>query len=118
MAMAVPMQALNDGAAVRARATRPRAVAQLLGGGELRQAQSSFDAADLAQMSDAELQRLAHMLRAQALRGVREANGPAHACEAVLRSRGAGTASARHGPALDLRPLAQWDEARPWWRFW
>lgn len=125
MAMAIPMQAMGEGAKgpmVRARTMRPRAAAQLYGGNHAGAEQLAIDNANLTQLPEAELRRLAKSLRAQALRGVREANGPAHACEAALRSRQSGNLDefprAGERPALDLRPLAEWDEARPWWRFW
>ncbi|MGB5860321.1 MAG: hypothetical protein WBH52_18000 [Pseudomonas aeruginosa] len=125
MAMAIPMQVMGEGAkepTVRARTTRTRTATQLHGGHYAGAAQLAIPTADLTQLTDAELQRLARSLRAQALRGVREANGPAHACEAALRSRRSGNLDATpqtgERAALDLRPLAEWDEARPWWRFW
>lgn len=95
---------------VRARGQLPQ------GSGDL--GQPLLDTADLTQLSDAELQRLAQSWRAQALRGVRKANGPAHAFEAVLRGRQAGGQLRAEDPTLDLRPVAQWDPPRPWWKFW
>lgn len=125
MAMAVPMQAMGEGAKgpmVRARALRPRATTQGHSGNHTGTEQLAIDTAELTRLPEAELRRLAKSLRAQALRGVREANGPAHACEAALRSRQSGNSDeiprTRERSALDLRPLAEWDEARPLWRFW
>ena len=72
---------------------------------------------DLQHLPEAELAELASTLRAQALRGVLEARGQAHLCEAELRRRrGAGPAhDANH---LDLRPLDARGARRPWWAFW
>lgn len=124
MAIPIPMPAVGEsgkGAVGRARLARPRP-AHAHGGDRNTAAQLAVSTAELAELTDTELQRLAAALRAQALRGVREANGPAHACEAALRNRRSGSSDAGPRtsvrPALDLRPLAEWDEARPWWRFW
>lgn len=72
---------------------------------------------DLQHMPEAELAQLASMLRAEALRGVREARGQAHLCEAELRRR-RGARPEHDNHTLDLRPLEVRGERPRWWAFW
>lgn len=72
---------------------------------------------DVRQLSDAELERLATQWRAEALRGVREARGQAHLCEAELRRR-RGSRPMHDNRALDLRPLDARGVRPRWWAFW
>jgi hypothetical protein len=73
--------------------------------------------AELQQMPDVELAQRARDLRADALRGAREARGQAHLCEAELRRRH-GAGQAHNHQNLDLRPLDARGERPPWWVFW
>ena len=72
---------------------------------------------DLQNLSDGELEGLAKSLRAEALRGVREARAPAHLYESELRRR-RGHAPPREPCALDLRPLEARTVRPHWWAFW
>lgn len=72
---------------------------------------------DLQHLSDGELEGLAKSLRAEALRGVREARAPAHLYESELRRR-RGSAPPRDAQALDLRPLEARTVRPHWWAFW
>lgn len=72
---------------------------------------------ELQDLSEAELERLAAALRADALRGVREARGQAHLCEAELRRR-RGAGPARDDQTLDLRSLEARQRQPRWWAFW
>lgn len=116
MAMEVSMQRTMESTTGRARAGRSMPPTSALSGDLRSVSRLEFDAADLGRLSDSELESLARSWRAKALRGAREANGPAHACEAMLRQR-KGSAWGT-GPELDLRPLADWEDARPWWQLW
>ena len=82
-------------------------------------AQSPPDARldDLQHLPEAELALLASTLRAEALRGVLQARGQAHLCEAELRRR-RGAAPAHDPNRLDLRPLDARGVRSPWWAFW
>jgi hypothetical protein len=75
------------------------------------------DMEDLQHLSDGELAGLAKALRAEALRGVREARAPAHLYESELRRRRGRTPPADAG-ALDLRPLDARTIRPHWWAFW
>lgn len=68
-------------------------------------------AAQLDDLDDAELKRLAVFWRAQALRGDREAHGIAHALEVAHRKRLRESQLARLPPEPAALP-------RPWWKFW
>ena len=72
---------------------------------------------DLQHLPESELAQLASTLRAEALRGVLEARGQAHLCEAELRRR-RGAGPAHDANRLDLRPLDARGARRPWWAFW
>ncbi|WP_395321870.1 hypothetical protein [Variovorax sp. UC74_104] len=65
---------------------------------------------ELAGLSDEELERLAVEWRTQALRGVKQAYGVAHALEVELRQR------IRASQARQLPPRT--DAPRRRWRFW
>ena len=73
---------------------------------------------DLQQLPETELKALAHNWRAEALRGVREARGVAHAYEAELRRRFGTGLDAGANTTIDLRPLADRADPEPWWKFW
>ena len=68
-------------------------------------------AAQLDNLDDAELKRLAVFWRAQAPRGDREAHGVAHALEVAYRKRLRGRQLAPVPPEPAAPP-------RPWWKFW
>ncbi|KQP23347.1 hypothetical protein [Pseudorhodoferax sp. Leaf267] len=72
---------------------------------------------ELLNLSEVELERLAASWRAEALRGVREARGQAHLCEAELRRR-RGAVPVRDHRTLDLRPLESRQSRPRWWAFW
>lgn len=67
--------------------------------------------AQLAQIDDEELVRLAVSWRAQASRGDREAFGIAHALEVECRQR-------LRSSQLQQLPSAPPPVPRPWWKFW
>lgn len=71
---------------------------------------------DPSELSDAELQVLAHHWRREALRGDRHARGRAHLYEVELRRRMGSVVSV--SDSLDSRPLALRSRPRPWWQFW
>lgn len=68
-------------------------------------------AAQLDDLDDAELKRLAVFWRAQALRGDRAAHGIAHALEVAYRRRRRESQLAQLPPDPSAPP-------RPWWKFW
>ena len=68
-------------------------------------------AAQLDELEDAELRRLAGFWRAQALRGDREAHGIAHALEVAYRKRLRESQLAQLPPQPAAPP-------RPWWKVW
>ena len=67
--------------------------------------------AQLDDLDDAGLKRLAVFWRAHALRGDREAHGIAHALEVAYRKRVRGSQLAQLPPEPVATP-------RPWWKFW
>ncbi|HET7834783.1 MAG TPA: hypothetical protein VFL43_03165 [Variovorax sp.] len=67
--------------------------------------------AQLADIDDEELVRLAVSWRAQASRGDREAFGIAHALEVECRQR-------LRASQLQQLPPESIPAARPWWKFW
>lgn len=67
--------------------------------------------AQLADIDDDELVRLAVSWRAQASRGDREAFGIAHALEVECRQR-------LRASQLQQLPVESPAVARPWWKFW
>ena len=68
--------------------------------------------AQLAEVNDTQLERLALGWRAEALRGNRKAFGVAHALEVERRRR------LRHSLLQTLEPLEPPPPTQAWWKFW